>query len=354
MKKAFFSIIIPIYKVREEYMRECMGSILRQTFGDFELILVDDGSPDNCGRICDEYAASDKRVHVIHQENQGVSVARNNGLKIATADWVIFVDGDDWIEPDTCEILYNRLSHQDCDLLMFCACRDNNGKIDRGIEHRDVYDLNIPSVREYVYRRVMGVSVEQKSYSPVYYVWDKVYKRSFLEKNGIEFPVGLGKSEDKIFNCYCFEKLSVIYRIDNLLYHYRTNEESVCHRYSQNMDRARVDLAKLLQTIAIRMDGELAVLLNDPSYHKISDDCTRFIFGVITDVLCLKFYHKDNPNRRGRRKAALECLRSEPFRSVIRNIPYSSLSKFSKMKKFMLMHGWVSTFCNINTLLRRF
>jgi len=95
---ALISIIIPIYKV-EPYLRKCVDSVLSQTYGDFEAILVDDGSPDGCGRICDEYAAKDPRIVVIHQKNAGLSAARNAGLNIARGGWVTFLDSDDWINP---------------------------------------------------------------------------------------------------------------------------------------------------------------------------------------------------------------------------------------------------------------
>ena len=104
------SVIVPVYKV-EPYLRRCVDSILAQTFTDFELILVDDGSPDNSGAICDEYAQKDARVHVIHQENGGLSAARNAGIDWVFAhsdsQWLTFVDSDDWVHPEYLERLYH-------------------------------------------------------------------------------------------------------------------------------------------------------------------------------------------------------------------------------------------------------
>ena len=99
------SIIVPVYKV-EDYIRECLDSILAQTYPYFELILVDDGSPDNCGRICDDYAKGDNRIKVVHKVNGGISSARNAGLEVAKGEWIMHVDGDDWIEPDMLEKMY--------------------------------------------------------------------------------------------------------------------------------------------------------------------------------------------------------------------------------------------------------
>ena len=91
------SVIIPVYKV-EKYLRQCVDSVINQTYKNLEIILVDDGSPDNCGKICDEYAQKDRRIKVIHQENQGVSAARNLGTKLAQGEYITYVDSDDWLD----------------------------------------------------------------------------------------------------------------------------------------------------------------------------------------------------------------------------------------------------------------
>lgn len=110
------SIIVPIYKV-EDYIRECIDSILAQTYPDFELILVDDGSPDDCGRICDDYAKGDNRIKVVHKVNGGVSSARNAGLEVAKGEWIMYIDGDDWIEPDMIEFLIEAAQVTGADLV---------------------------------------------------------------------------------------------------------------------------------------------------------------------------------------------------------------------------------------------
>ena len=115
--KPQISVIVPVYKV-EAYLHRCVDSILAQTFTDFELILVDDGSPDNCGKICDEYAAKDKRIHAIHQENGGLSAARNAGIDWAFANsdsqWLSFIDSDDWVHPCFLEYLYRAVQETGC------------------------------------------------------------------------------------------------------------------------------------------------------------------------------------------------------------------------------------------------
>ena len=115
--KPLISVIIPVYKV-EEYLARCLDSVIGQTYRELEIILVDDGSPDNCGRICDEYAAKDSRIRVIHKENGGLSDARNAGLDIATGEYIGFVDSDDYIAPDMYEVLMQVLLQTDTDMSM--------------------------------------------------------------------------------------------------------------------------------------------------------------------------------------------------------------------------------------------
>ena len=111
------SVIVPVYKA-EKYLSRCVNSILGQTFSDFELILIDDGSPDKSGILCEEFAKKDARIRVIHQKNQGVSAARQKGLDNATGEYVIHADPDDWVEPDWLETLYLEAERTKADMVM--------------------------------------------------------------------------------------------------------------------------------------------------------------------------------------------------------------------------------------------
>ena len=110
------SVIVPIYKV-EEYLGRCVDSLLQQSFGDFEIILVDDGSPDGCGAICDAYASQDPRVRAVHKSNGGLSSARNAGLHVARGDVIAFVDSDDWVSPDFLEAMYVAMEREGADIV---------------------------------------------------------------------------------------------------------------------------------------------------------------------------------------------------------------------------------------------
>lgn len=120
------SVIIPVYNV-EPYIRECVDSIINQTYKNLEIVLVDDGSPDNCGAICDEYAAKDSRVKVIHQKNQRLGAARNNGRKIATGDYITFVDSDDWLHLETVKWCMDAIEEYELDVIYFGSFRSGKG-----------------------------------------------------------------------------------------------------------------------------------------------------------------------------------------------------------------------------------
>ena len=112
------SVIVPVYNV-EEYLRKCIDSIVAQTLKDIEIILVDDGSTDGSGTICDEYASQDKRVRVVHKINGGLSSARNTGIEAASAPFLMFIDSDDWVEPNFCEKPYLAAKNNNADLVLF-------------------------------------------------------------------------------------------------------------------------------------------------------------------------------------------------------------------------------------------
>lgn len=123
----FFSVIVPVYKV-EKYLPACIESVLSQTFSDFELVLVDDGSPDMCGKICDDYKEKDERIKVVHKSNGGLASARRAGIKVAQGKYVFNLDSDDLIENDTLECAYNIINDTNCEIVSFAYKWVKNGK----------------------------------------------------------------------------------------------------------------------------------------------------------------------------------------------------------------------------------
>ncbi|MCV9884798.1 glycosyltransferase [Metabacillus halosaccharovorans] len=214
------SIIVPVYKV-EPFIHKCVDSVLLQTFTDFELILVDDGSPDNCGKICDEYAQKDKRVKVIHKENGGLSDARNAGLDIATGDYIGFVDSDDWIESDMFEMLYNMCVENDCEIANCTSIIHYSHKtVTNGGHQLIIHDK----------KEAMKVMLEGKLYDEV--VWTKIFKRDLLKD--IRFKTGI-IYEDTAFTYKVIHESSRICCIGEPKYHYIKRENSTMDRAIKNV-----------------------------------------------------------------------------------------------------------------------
>ena len=206
------SVIVPVYKC-EQYIHRCVNSILNQTFSDFELILVDDGSPDNCGEICEDYAKKDFRVKVIHQVNGGQAAARNNGVKEAQGEWLHFVDSDDMIHPKTLEILYKTAIDNDVKLSMCSAFQGENIPDDFS-KNFDV-TANILNMDE---ENIFHLCKNEKYYYWV--VWGKLLHKSIFLKH----PLTEGRIyEDNAIVCKWLHEAKKVAVIPSPLYFYYIN-----------------------------------------------------------------------------------------------------------------------------------
>ncbi len=211
-----FSVIVPVYGV-EKYLEECVSSLLSQTFGDFEILLVDDKSPDNCPAICDKLAESDSRIRVIHKTvNEGLGFARNTGIAAAAGDYVLFVDSDDTIELNTLEICEKHLTDSP-DILVYgmTLCYENDkGKT---VRTEDI----IPEDFYADGKALMGEMFKKLSNSRVFqYACNKAYKREFLSDAATQFEK-TKLIEDFIFNIDIFGKCSKVRSINYSFYNYR-------------------------------------------------------------------------------------------------------------------------------------
>ena len=209
------SIIVPVYRV-EKYIRRCVDSILNQTFHDFELILVNDGSPDNCGVICDEYAKQDSRICVIHKKNGGLSSARNAGLDIAQGEYILFCDSDDYVAKDWCEKMLRAIT-------MFPQCLVTSDLLKVHEETRIHAGEHIANpVTEITFYQIV-----QKGLSG--YVCNKIFSNVLIRDNNLRFDEERKFAEDVPFVMeYC--KLCKSYvLIDEPLYYYVQREDSILH-----------------------------------------------------------------------------------------------------------------------------
>lgn len=210
--QALISIIVPIYKA-ELYLRKCVNSILAQTYQNLEIILVDDGSPDNCPAICDEYARKDPRVHVLHQENSGVAAARNAGLQAARGDYIGFVDPDDWIAPDMYECLWRTAQDRQADIAI-CEYYNCWGKKNSG--------PHAQTIRVYRGREAMEALLSLKVGN---YLCNKLFKRELWTPD-IQFPDG--KLFEDVRTIYkVIRKSQIMVAIPEAKYYYRRHSSSI-------------------------------------------------------------------------------------------------------------------------------
>ena len=215
-----FSIIVPIYKV-EEYLDRCVKSLLGQTYRNIEIILVDDGSPDRCPEKCEQYSQQDNRVIVIHKKNGGLSDARNSGLRIATGDYIIFVDSDDYIELDTCEKLIPFTENMPHIIVADAIVEGGNQDL--------THIINVEMMR--------GEQYLLKSYrankAPMA-AWLNIYNREFLLHNDLWFKKGI-LHEDEQFTPRALLKSEKVVVSNKLFYHYIIRENSITtKKYKRN------------------------------------------------------------------------------------------------------------------------
>ena len=208
MKRTKISIVIPVYNV-EKFIVQCIESILAQTFTDWELILVDDGSLDASASICDDYACRDKRIRVIHKKNGGVSSARNVGLDNASGEYVCFIDSDDWVDPSY--LADFKMDYYDADVYISGARYDTYGKTYSYKQYESVYCSDVKVMSEcFVHQKLMDNG----------YPWGKLFRTNILISNGLRFDERLSFNEDHIFVFEFFLLAKSMYVSGSYGYHY--------------------------------------------------------------------------------------------------------------------------------------
>lgn len=213
------SIVIPVYNV-EKYLERCLFSIVNQTYKEIEIILVNDGSKDNSGAICDQFVKKDSRAKVVHQENRGLSEARNTGLRNVTGDYVMFLDSDDWLEFDAIEFLLGQAISQNADMVVGGVFRTSNV-----VEHPKNTPVSYLLTQEEYAKRYFKI----ESQTIEYYVWNKLYRRKVVE--GIEFPSGFFAEDVPTMFRYILNSQTIVVT-DKIVYNYFINTSGLTAKFT--------------------------------------------------------------------------------------------------------------------------
>ncbi|EGP5645524.1 glycosyl transferase family 2 [Enterococcus faecium] len=279
------SIIVPVYKV-EPYLRKCVDSILAQTFTDFEVILVDDGSPDNSGKICDEYASKDSRVRVIHKKNGGLSSARNAGIDVARGKYLGFVDSDDYIEKDMYELLYDNIVKEQADLSI-CGVYDLYANREPKILTPQYMVLSkIEAMKMILEAKVVSVQA-----------WNKLYKKEIFDT--IRYPEGV-ITEDAAVILPVLDKTEKVVIDTQQKYYYFHRENSITSSRFGEKD---------LDTINVWKENEIWIKERHPELSSVAHTRTCWAHFIVLDKIVISNRER---NYKGT-KEILNFLRSNYF-----------------------------------------
>jgi len=227
------SIVIPIYKV-EKYLEDCLNSIKNQNFQDYEVIMVDDGSPDNCAQICRRFVEEDQRFIYIHQKNQGVSVARNTGLEKVRGKYVYFMDPDDMFSPDFLQAMYDEAEKTGVDMVV-------NPVVYKNLSTREPL---------YLSKTTPGIyDADLENYFPEGYLWIKLYRKELLDRAGVSFLKGCHVREDEVFGMMVYPYCRNYAIINQGWYYYRQHSESALAQTERNKKRYAESMVTALPVI---------------------------------------------------------------------------------------------------------
>lgn len=271
------SIVVPIYGV-EKYLEKCIDSLLDQTIDNIEIVLVDDGSPDNSGKIADDYALKYSNIKVIHQQNAGLGPARNSGIKASTGEFIGFIDSDDWAQQTMFEKLYKAAKDNKADIVVSGHCDWTNGSVVKTRRHplagTTIRDKeSIDAVRKNLYGHMIDDSeVEAFPMS----VWIAIYKRKMIEEYGLQFENVL--SEDIIFNIAAYKCADVITFTDGVDYCYRKEDQtSITQSFSESKLKKYEEFLSTLMESAVKELDESCIL----RVRRKAIDCCRLYAGQV-------------------------------------------------------------------------
>lgn len=316
--KDLISVIVPVYKV-EKYIHRCIDSILNQTYKNLEIILVEDGSPDNCGKICDEYAKKDKRVKVIHKENGGVSSARNVGLDNATGKYLTFIDADDYVNEYYCQILLETLIEKnvDCVVCGYNRIYNPENKLEK-ITAKRSYEIEGEEIIETILSAQSGLG----------FVTMKLWKRDKIKN--VRFNEEIVVAEDALFTLQASKYIKNMYIINKDIYNYIFNDVSAVRKYNKDYANRYLKSMQITQKYIEEnygcCDAVLQMLNNYIVYH------------LLLIVVNYCFNPKNNLKNREQMEELKRVCNIKEFGQAIKKSNYKGFSLTRKVTVFTIKY----------------
>lgn len=324
-----FSIIIPLYNIRHDYFCDCLNSIYNQTFENFELIVVNDGSTNGCEKILENYYRTDIKLKLINQNNKGVSCARNVGIDNAEGEYLLFVDGDDWIETNLLENMNEIIdSYQGkCKLILF-----EHSQYDNEIGDRHYVKLITETEKRILIQRLMDENNwlnEKSNLNHMGAVWNKCYQKKYIVDNNIKFVPEIKYCEDVLYSIEALLKTDYIVYTNYQLYHYRLYGDSTFDRYNDNADIDFLSFIKKLRKL----------LISTGLYDTMYDAYIIKIYTSYQFVMILKFF-----NNKYKNKECAELWKKfnhiPQINEMISNINIESINLKGKLVVYFAKHDW--------------
>lgn len=324
MDSVFISFVVPVYNALK-YLRRCVTSLQNQTYANIELVLVDDGSIDGSDELCDAIAQRDSRVVVVHQANQGVSVARNKGIEIAKGKYIAFVDADDWLDLNVCSVFAEIEKNENYDLFCFSAiyCAENKTK-KAFLFEKDV-DVLSGRQREELHCKVMAPKSPDYEYNCntrfAGSAWGRFYRTEVLKTKCLKFSSKTIISEDVLFNILALDKFEKIGYTTKVFYHYWQSANSAQNRYRKNS-------MKYFEFLINEIQNWLLTTKKNQLYRDCANTLfVHYLFGALKE----DYFHKDNPDKKIARLELCQILDKDEIRDILNNANYTYFSKVERM-----------------------
>lgn len=302
------SIILPVYKIAPALLRACVDSLVNQTYQDLQIILVDDGSPDSCGEICDQLEKIDSRIETHHIPNSGVSAARNKGMEQAIGSYICFVDPDDKLKEDCIEQALKAATELSSDILLFKNTDDHATNFKCTLRRECCTDKDIDQL-------IACTLLQKNTDFNAGACWCKLYNRSFLTKHNLRFTPGVVKAQDRLFVFDCYLQHPCVAQLDYVGYIYTINEESICHKFNPHIIR-------ILENTASEFRKRLR---NNIKYRSLE---YGMLMMFIYEYYQLYFLHAENAKTIFERTAEIKSLcRKSMYQTAIKKASLGSIRK---------------------------